>query len=61
MTMKLLTKFIKRSHDFLWSEDIDTSSTLHRRLVLTLRTVYAVGRDLGEGQLTLRAISLHSL
>jgi hypothetical protein len=61
MTMKLLTQFIKHSHDFLWSEDIDTSSTLHRRLVLTLRTVYAVGRDLGEGQLTLRAISLHSL
>jgi len=23
--------------------------------------MYAVGRDLGEGQLTLRAISLHSL
>jgi hypothetical protein len=34
---------------------------LASRLVLMLRTVYAVGRDLGEGQLTLRAMSLHSL
>ena len=31
------------------------------RLVLTLRTVYAVGRDLGEGQLALRAMSVHGL
>jgi hypothetical protein len=42
--MKLLAQYIKRSHDFLWSADIDTSSALRRRLVLTLRTAYAVGR-----------------
>jgi len=56
--MKLLTEITKRAHDFLWGEDLAAASTLRRRLILTLRTVYAVGRDLGEGQLTLRAMSL---
>jgi len=56
--MNLLTQIIKRSHDFLWGEDLSTVPALRRRLVLTLRTVYAVGRDLGDGQLTLRAMSL---
>lgn len=60
-SMKLLTQYIKRSHDFLWSADIGASPALRRRLVLTLRTVCAVGRDPGEGRLTLRAMSLHSL
>ena len=56
--MKLLTQITQRSHDFLWGEDLGAVSMLRRRLVLALRTVYAVGRDLGEGQLTLRAMSL---
>ena len=56
--MKLLTQITKRSHDLLWGEDLGAASVLRRRLVLTLRTVYAIGRDLGEGQLTLRAMSL---
>jgi len=56
--MKLLTEYIKRSHDFLWGEDLGVAPALRRRLVLTLRTLYAVGRDLAEGQLTLRAMSL---
>jgi membrane protein len=56
--MKLLTQFTRRSHDFLWGKDLGAVTMLHRRLVLVLRTVYAVGRDLGEGQLTLRAMSL---
>ena len=56
--MKLLTQITQRSHDFLWGEDLGAVSMLRRKLVLTLRTVYAVGRDLGEGQLTLRAMSL---
>jgi len=56
--MKLLAQIITRSHDLLWGEDLATASALRRRLVLALRTVYAVGRDLGEGQLTLRAMSL---
>ncbi|MGB5080696.1 MAG: YihY/virulence factor BrkB family protein [Burkholderiales bacterium] len=56
--MKLLTQITTRSHDLLWGEDLGAASALRRRLVLALRTVYAVGRDLGEGQLTLRAMSL---
>jgi membrane protein len=56
--MKLLTQITKRSHDFLWGEELASVSALRRRFVLTLRMVYAVGRDLGEGQLTLRAMSL---
>jgi membrane protein len=56
--MNLLTQFIKRSHDILWGEDLSFVSAPRRQLVLTLRTVYAIGRDLGEGQLTLRAMSL---
>jgi membrane protein len=56
--MKLLTRIAKRSNDYLWGEDLGVVSALRRRLVLTLRTAYAVGRDLGEGQLTLRAMSL---
>ena len=56
--MTLLTQITQRAHDFLWGEDLAAVSALRRRLVLTLRTVYAVGRDLGDGQLTLRAMSL---
>ena len=56
--MKLLAQFSRRAHDFLWGEDLGAASAPRRRLVLALRMVYAVGRDLGEGQLTLRAMSL---
>jgi membrane protein len=56
--MKQITELIKRFYDFLWGEDISAATALRRRLVLTLRTLYAVGRDLAEGQLTLRAMSL---
>jgi membrane protein len=56
--MKLNIHFKKLSHDFLWGEDLGAVSSLRRRVVLTLRTLYAIGRDLGEGQLTLRAMSL---
>jgi membrane protein len=56
--MKLLTQLTKRSHDFLWGENLASVTVLRRRFVLTLRMVYAVGRDIGEGQLTLRALSL---
>lgn len=58
---KLLTQTIKRTHDFLWDSDIDTTSALNRWLVFTLRTVYALGRDLGEIRLTFLTMSLHSL
>lgn len=56
--MKLLTQISQRAYDFMWSGDIATASMLRRRFVLTLRMVYAVARDLGEGQITLRAMSL---
>ncbi|MDH3514459.1 MAG: YihY/virulence factor BrkB family protein [Gammaproteobacteria bacterium] len=49
---------MKQAHDFLWGGDLDAVSGLRRRLVLSLRMLYAIGRDLGEGQLTLRAMSL---
>ncbi len=56
--MKLLAQLTSRAHDFLWGGDLGAASRLRRRVVLTLRTLYAVGRDVGEGQLTLRAMSL---
>jgi len=57
-SMKLLTQITRRAYDFLWGEDIGSAPALRRRLILTLRTLYAVGRDFAEGQLTLRAMSL---
>lgn len=56
--MKLFTQFTSRAHDLLWGDDLGTAPRLRRRVVLMLRTLYVVGRDLGEGQLTLRAMSL---
>jgi len=56
--MKLLAQLTTRAHDFLWGEDLMKVSALRRRLVFTLRTLYAIGRDLADGQLTLRAMSL---
>ena len=56
--MKLINQLLERFHTFLWSGDLAAFSNWHRRLVLTLRMLYAVGRDLGEGQLTLRAMSM---
>ncbi len=56
--MKLLAQIARRSNDLLWGENLGAASALRRRLVLMLRTVYAVGRDVSEGQLTLRAMSL---
>jgi len=56
--MKLLNQITKRAYDFLWGENISCAPALRRRFILTLRTLYAIGRDLAEGQLTLRAMSL---
>ncbi|MCR4301391.1 MAG: YihY/virulence factor BrkB family protein [Sulfuricaulis sp.] len=56
--MKLFTQYANRAHDFLWGGDLGAVSGMHRRRVLSLRTFYAIARDLGEGQLTLRAMSL---
>jgi membrane protein len=56
--MKLLEQLTARVHEFLWGGDLDAASIPRRRAVLALRMLYAVGRDVGEGQLTLRAMSL---
>lgn len=56
--MELFTKLKTRAHGFLWGEDLTAAGKWRRRLVLMLRMLYAIGRDLGEGQLTLRAMSL---
>ena len=56
--MKSLNELQTRAHDFLWGEDLAKVSVMHRRLVFTLRTLYAIGRDIVDGQLTLRAMSL---
>lgn len=53
-----VTRLTERAHGFLWSTDLDAVSWPRRGLVLTLRLLYAVGRDLAEGQLTLLAMSL---
>ncbi len=42
----------------LWNIDLTGLSRPRRRLVSSLRLAYAVGRDIAEGQLTLRAMSL---
>lgn len=45
-------------HRKLWGEPLSALPPGRRRLLHTARLVYAVGRDLAEGQLTLRAMSL---
>lgn len=55
-TQLSLTK--EKSHDFLWKQDLKEASVLRRTLVRALQIGYAVIRDLLEGQLSLRAMSL---
>jgi len=47
-----------RLHRALWADDLAAARPLRRRAVFVLRLLYAVARDLAEGQLTLRAMSL---
>lgn len=56
--MEQFARITQRAYDFMWSDDISQVSALHRRFVLTLRMIYAIARDLSEGQITLRAMSL---
>jgi len=53
----MITSLHARTERFLWEESASASS-LQRLLLVPARFVYAVGRDLAEGQLTLRAMSL---
>jgi len=56
--MKPLAMHLQPIHDFLWGGDLAAAPAWRRALVRTLRMVYAIGRDIAEGQLTLRAMSL---
>jgi membrane protein len=56
--MNRIRQLISQAHDLLWDTDLAALSRLRRAGVLAARMVYAVGRDLSEGQLTLRAMSL---
>jgi membrane protein len=55
-TQLSLTK--ERAHDFLWEQELKDASIFRRSLVRALQIGYAVIRDLLEGQLSLRAMSL---
>jgi len=56
--MKRFAQLTAQTHKLLWGENPEGLPPWRRRLVLTLRMVYAVGRDIADGQLTLRAMSL---
>jgi membrane protein len=47
-----------RFERFLWADDAEVKSRLQRFARLPARFAYALARDLGEGQLTLRSMSL---
>lgn len=42
----------------LWEQDLKRAPWWHRALVRTAQIVFAIGRDISEGQLSLRAMSL---
>ncbi len=56
--MEQFARITQRAYDFVWGGDIAQASAPRRRLVIALRMIYAVARDLAEGQLTLLAMSL---
>ncbi|HYA39010.1 MAG TPA: YihY/virulence factor BrkB family protein [Candidatus Methylomirabilis sp.] len=56
--MHLLDILTARAHELLWRQELGALSPLRRRLMLTLRMLYAIVRDILEGDLTLRAMSL---
>jgi membrane protein len=57
-TTNLYQQFITRLQGLLWADDLAAARPLRRRAIFVLRLLYAVARDLAEGQLTLRAMSL---
>ena len=48
----------QRAESFLWDPPASMQSGLGHACIVVLRYVYAIGRDVAEGQLTLRAMSL---
>ncbi len=52
-------KAFKRSvWNYIWRNDIASLGFFHRTGLKTLRMTYAIARDLGDGQLSMRAMSL---
>ena len=45
-------------HDFMWDTNLAVQPLWRRTAIRSLQIAYAVGRDLAEGQLSLRAMSL---
>ncbi|MEX2131142.1 MAG: YhjD/YihY/BrkB family envelope integrity protein [Pseudohongiellaceae bacterium] len=45
-------------NSLLWGQSLTSASLLKRTIVRSGQILYAIGRDLGEGQLSLRAMSL---
>ncbi len=58
MNMANILAIADQLHRWLWEADLSTKPWPHRFLLCTLRICYAVGRDLANGQLSLRAMSL---
>jgi membrane protein len=58
MAMTPFQELIERAHQLLWGTELHALSRVRRGGLLVLRMVYAVGRDLAAGQLTLWAMSL---
>jgi membrane protein len=56
--MNRIRQLIEQAHKFLWETELDALSRVRRWGVLALRMVYAIARDLADGQLTLWAMSL---
>ncbi len=51
-------QLVQRLRDLVWKADIDALPPLKARGITTLRVIYVVIRDVADGQLTLRAMSL---
>jgi membrane protein len=52
------TDWHTRFEQFLWGQDLSQATSLRRKVIHALQLIYALLRDLIEGQLTLRAMSL---
>ncbi|MEL7374427.1 MAG: ribonuclease BN, partial [Pseudomonadota bacterium] len=48
----------KRVDDWLWHRDLSSAGRAERALVMVLRYLFGLGRDIAGGQLSLHAMSL---
>ena len=56
--MKGLPPLLQRAFDAIWRDDLELLRGPRRQLILLLRILLLVGRDLSRGMITLRAMSL---